>query len=217
MVQVWRGAACTSSLRVKPWRFATCSISASAAKPPDDKAWIANARESFSGRLLTDRQFSDAIALTGILRRQVLETGAFLDKLGDFAFAFARSERFDAMKAETIIRDLFRERFGQTLNQLREERMTREAALTEDDRALALGYAIVTGEKVAQGHKLTFHRALTSQAKRFEALLTRIVDATNPMVIKSYETRLGELERERVLLASQMQKQAEPQGTLTSS
>ena len=95
------------------------------ARPNHYTSWKA-ARESFSGRLLSGSQFGDAMAITEVIQREIWKTGTFKDKLGDYAHAFARSEKFDAMKAETIVRDLFRERTGKTMNQLREELLDRE-------------------------------------------------------------------------------------------
>lgn len=98
---------------------------------------VAMARESFSGRLLTDRQFDEAMTITGIIEAEIQHSGSFKDKLGDYAFAFARTEKFDATKAETIIRDLFKERTGQTMNQMREDYAKREEAITDNHRAQA--------------------------------------------------------------------------------
>ncbi|MCQ0989211.1 hypothetical protein [Jiella marina] len=125
------------------------------------------ARESFSGRLLTDTQFDEAVAITGIIEREIHRTGSFKEKLGDYSYAFARSERFDAMKAETIIRDLFKERYGRTMNALREGLIEREDALGEDDIARGHEMALSIGEMVEKGDKLTFNRALAHKSGEF--------------------------------------------------
>jgi len=126
----------------------------------------AAARESFSGRLLTDRQFADAMSITGIIEREIQTSGAFKDKLGDYAYAFARSEKFDAMKAETILRDLFKERTGQTMNQYREGLVKNEEAITDDHRAQAYARACDIGDMMENGVKLSFHRAYAHQAQQ---------------------------------------------------
>jgi len=131
----------------------------------NEKERVASARESFSGRLLTDAQFGEAMAITGIIEREIKRAGAFKEKLGDYAHAFARTERFDAMKAETILRDLFKERTGQTMNQMREGLIEREQAITDDQRQQAYQYACDIGDMMQQGNKLTFHRACASQAQ----------------------------------------------------
>lgn len=122
-------------------------------------------RESFSARLLTDRQFDEAIAITNIIESEIRESGSFKDKLGDYSYAFARSQSFDAVKSETILRDLFKERTGQTMNQMREGLAEREAAVTDDHRARAYSQACAIGDLMENGVKLTFNRAYAHQAQ----------------------------------------------------
>ena len=50
--------------------------------------------------------------------------------------------------------------------------------------------------------------------KQIETLLSRIMDASNPTVIRSYEKKISELERSKIVLAEQLANQAEPKGTL---
>lgn len=137
---------------------------------------LQEARESFSGRLLSDAQFDEAIAITGILEREIIKSGSFKDKLGDYSYAMARSERIDALKAETIIRDLFKMRTGQTMNQMREKLMEREDKLPSDahDRAYSLTAQI--GEVMEAGDKIAFHRAFSAKAQELGEALA-ITDA----------------------------------------
>lgn len=138
---------------------------------PEEGRRIAEARMSFSGNLLTDRQFYDVIAITGILERRISETGMFKDCLNDFTNALARTELFDPMKADTIVRDLFKLRFGMTLNAMRKGFMETEDALfdrrknpAEAELQKAYQAAVETGQLVEQGTKMTFHRALSHEA-----------------------------------------------------
>ena len=153
---------------------------------PEERNRLSVARDSFVGRLLTDTQFDDAIAITGILEREIRKSGTFKEKLGDIAHAFSRTERFDAMKAEEIIRDLFKARTGQTMNELRENLKAREDAiygrtpegveapsrdgqkpaltLSEDEQYRLYQAATEAGRMVVNGTKMSFYRALTSQA-----------------------------------------------------
>ncbi|MFG1339971.1 hypothetical protein [Xanthobacter autotrophicus] len=124
------------------------------------------ARESFSGRLLTDRQFDEAIAITTIIEQEIRQSGTFKDKLGDYSYAFARTEKFDTVKAEAIIRDLFKERTGQSMNQMREDMAKREEAVTDTQRAEAYARACAIGELMADSPKMSFHRAFTHQARQ---------------------------------------------------
>lgn len=126
----------------------------------------ATVRESFSARLLSDRQFEEAMAITTIIEAEIRETGTFKDKLGDYSYAFARSQSFDAIKSETIIRDLFKERTGQTMNQMREALVEREGAVTDNQRAQAYSRACAIGDLMETGIKLTFNRAYSHQAQQ---------------------------------------------------
>ncbi|GJE18412.1 hypothetical protein [Methylobacterium marchantiae] len=133
-------------------------------KPKQDGS-LATARESFSGRLLTGAQFEEAIAITRIVEREIQKSGAFKDKLSDYAHAFARSEKFDAMKAETIVRDLFKERTGRSMNQLREALIEREKTLGDAERQRAYEKACAVGDMIETGRKISFARAYSAQAE----------------------------------------------------
>lgn len=97
----------------------------------DRQTRIQAARDSFSGRGLTDSQLRDAWALSGVLHTHIQKTGSFREALTDYAHAFARGERFDALRAEAILRDVYGARYEQSLNQTREGLLEREKALPE--------------------------------------------------------------------------------------
>jgi hypothetical protein len=130
----------------------------------DEAQRVGAARDSFAGRLLTDSQFSEAIAITGILESEIRKSGTFKEKLGDYSHAFARTEKFDAMKAESALRDLFKARTGQSMNQLREELMDRENELDNsvDEQVKTVTRDI--GPMIKEGNKMPFHRAYDFQA-----------------------------------------------------
>lgn len=126
---------------------------------------VADARESFSGRLLTDAQFDESMAITGIIEREIRKSGSFKEKLGDYAYAFSRTENFDAGKAETVIRDLFKARTGQSMNQMREDLAAREDRLTDKQKSAAFDYAIAVGTMIETGEKMSFNRAFAHQGQ----------------------------------------------------
>ncbi|MCR5858262.1 hypothetical protein [Mesorhizobium sp. J428] len=148
-----------------------------------EKDRVVEARESFSGRLLTDAQFDESIAITGIIEREIKKSGAFKEKLGDYAYAFARTEKIDAAKAETVLRDLFKARTGQTMNQMREELAEREEKLTQAQKGVAYNYAIAVGEMIERGDKISFARAYAQQGQRLAGELG-ITDAGAKRLIK---------------------------------
>lgn len=134
---------------------------------PNKNERLTAARESFSGRLLTDRRFADAMTVTGIIEREIKTSGTFKDKLGDYAYAFTRSEKFDVVKAESILRDLFKERTGQTMNQMREDLAKREETISEDSRQQTYNWACAISDLMENGEKLSFHRAYAHQAQQY--------------------------------------------------
>jgi len=151
----------------------------------------AQARESFSGRLLTDTQFSEAIAITGILEREIKKSGTFKEKLGDYAHAFARTEKFDAMKAETTLRDLFRERTGQTMNEMREQFMEREKNLDTVDPALVKDMTRDIGPMIKDGDKMSFHRAYDSKAGELAGELGITNNGAKKLMTETFRQEAG--------------------------
>jgi len=124
-----------------------------------EKERVGEARDSFSGRLLTDTQFDESMAITAIIERKIKKSGAFKEKLGDYAFAIARTEKFEVGRAETILRDLFKARVGQSMNQMREELAEREEKLSPAQKRGAHDYAREVGEMIQTGDKISFYRA----------------------------------------------------------
>lgn len=125
-----------------------------------------NVRSSFSAVLLTDAQFSECEAITEILKTEIHTSGKFKDKLGDYAFAFARTNKFDAAKSEIILRDIFKERNGRSMNDLREALQKREEQLTAEDVGQSQTFADGIGPLIETGHKMTFYRAFAEQATK---------------------------------------------------
>ena len=145
--------------------------------PLEESFRVAEVRDSFSARLLSDAQFDEALAITSIIEREIRKSGSFKDKLGDYANAYARTERFDAGKADTIIRDLFKARTGQTMNQMREGIMEREAKLTDEQKQSAYQYACDVGTLIEEGTKISFNRAYAHYGQQMAQEL-QITDAT---------------------------------------
>lgn len=103
--------------------------------------------------------------ITGIIEREIRKTGAFKDKLGDYAFSFSRTEQIDPARAETILRDLFKARTGMTMNQMREGLAEREKQIGEEQYDRAYQCALAVGTRIEQGDKITLNRAFAEQAE----------------------------------------------------
>lgn len=60
-------------------------------------------------------------------------------------------------------------------------------------------------------------RRIVEVDKQIETLLSRILEASNATVIRSYEAKVSELERQKLVLAEQMSKKVEQPGKFTQS
>ena len=118
------------------------------------------ARQSFTGSRLTDSQFEEAYNITGIINREIQKTGSFREKLTDYSHAFARSQKFDAMRGETILRDLYSARYGESMNQTREALMERMAQLEDrPDKTRVLDHARSMEGMIKAGPTMPFYQA----------------------------------------------------------
>jgi len=149
------------------------------------------ARDSFSGRTLTDAQFEEAWAVAKILNREIEKSGSFREKLTDYGHAFSRGEKFDALRGETILRDIYQGRYNETLNQTREGFIDREEALAPDARTRALAAAESIGPAIRDGATMPFYqaqdRAALSLAK--ETGLTEL--AAKSLMKETYQEKTG--------------------------
>ena len=121
------------------------------------KEW--EAKNSFTGKTLTVSQFDESWALAEIIHRGIEKTGSFHKKLTAYSDAFAKTEKFDQMKGETIIRDIFKARYGETMNDMRLDLKKREENPTEDARKVALSEARRVETMIREKETMPFYRA----------------------------------------------------------
>lgn len=128
----------------------------------------AKPKERFHGKRLTVSQNDESMMIAGIIAREIKSTGKFKEKLGDYSMAFARTQKFDVMRGEQIIREQFETLHGKTMNQMREELMEREANRKMTDKAFAAGEALVIGGLIKDGDEqsksMPFYKAYDQQA-----------------------------------------------------
>jgi len=127
------------------------------AKDTQMKEW--EAKNSFTGKTLTVSQFDESWALAEIIHRGIEKTGSFREKLTDYSHAYARSEKFDQLKGETIIRDIFKARYGETMNEMRLDMKKREENPTEKARTDALKQARRIEPMIRDKETMPFYRA----------------------------------------------------------
>ncbi len=153
----------------------------------DQKARIQAARTSYSGRTLTQNQFKEAWAIAGIVNREIHKTGSFREKLTDYAHAYARAERFDALRGETILRDIYTARYEQSMNRTREALMAREEALPDTARARALTCAETIGELIRQAPTQPFYQAYDRAAVSLAKELTITQSGAKTLMKETYQ------------------------------
>jgi len=124
------------------------------------------ARESFSGRILTSHQYGKADAYTDLIKSEIHYSGRFKDPLGDLSYTFARTEKFDVSRAENTLRDIFKIKNGQSMNEMRTELMNREEQLQLDETLFkqVIQKAQEIEPMIKEGDKITFNRAYTEKA-----------------------------------------------------
>lgn len=132
---------------------------------PLDRGAIAETRESFSARLLTDPQFEEFVPICAIINREIYRSASFIEKLENYAFTISRNEKgVNASKADTILRDIFKSLFGQSMDQLRKQLLKAEEELGEEQKAMGLDFAYAVLQQIEDGHKIPFYRAYAHQA-----------------------------------------------------
>jgi hypothetical protein len=147
--------------------------------------------KSFQGQNLTEAQTDIAMNLASIINRHIHKTGSFREPLTDYAHAFARSEKFDAMKGETIIRDVFTAQYGRTVNATREALLEREKTLPEDTPDLALQSARQTLEAISTGETEPFYKAYDREGAALARSLSITENAAKALMSESYHAVEG--------------------------
>tara|TARA_R110002072_G_scaffold302883_1_gene489462 strand:+ start:12373 stop:12981 length:609 start_codon:yes stop_codon:yes gene_type:complete len=158
---------------------------------PNAQHRIKEARDSFTGRNLTDSQFDIAVGLAGIIDRHIHKTGSFREPLTDYAHAFARSEKFDAMKGEVIVRDIYAARYGRTMNATREAILENEKNLPETAREQALQAARNIEGLIRDGETMPFYKAYDHEGSNLARSLSITENGAKHLMTESYRAVEG--------------------------
>ena len=160
---------------------------------PKERDRVLKARDSYSGRLLSDPQFNEAMMITGIVEGEIQATGKFKEVLNEYSAAFAHTKKnLSVVNGEKIIRDLFKERTGLSMNELRESFQRREEGLTQEQKRAAFPYAKEVGSMIEQGDKISFHRAFSHQAKDYATKLNITDLGAKRIMSEQFEAVQGE-------------------------
>lgn len=152
---------------------------------------VANARNSYIAKTLTESQWDIAADVASIINRQIQKTGSFREALTDYAHAFSRSEKFDAAKGEVIIRDVFSAQYGLTMNGLRENLLNNEKNLPESAREQAIQSARQTLASIAQGETEPFFKAYDRESNRLAQALNITESGAKKFIVESYRAIEG--------------------------
>ncbi len=158
---------------------------------PNAQQRIKEARDSFTGRNLTDSQFDIAVGLAGIIDRHIHKTGSFREPLTDYAHAFARSEKFDAMKGEVIVRDIYAARYGRTMNATREALLENEKNLPETAREQAIQAARNIEGLIRDGETMPFYKAYDHEGGNLARSLNITENGAKHLMTESYRAVEG--------------------------
>jgi len=161
-----------------------------------DETNISEVRQSVTGSKLSDSQSDESKSLAEIMHRGIRKNGKFREKLTDYSHAFARGEKFDALRAEMIIRDRFKVQYGETMNQMWLGLKERQENLPETAGRDALEYARMIEPLIRDGDTMPFYRAYDYVGGAL---------SENPRVIAAYEKRLSKLETDKLVLAEKQQ------------
>lgn len=154
---------------------------------PESQARIGKARQSFTGKRSTDGQFEEGWALAGVMARSIRTSGSFVEKLTDYAHAFARGEKFDTIKGETIIRDIFKERYGLSMNQMREGLLAREVEVDPTIKERAIEHAWNLELLIRDGETMPFYKAFDHEAGTMAKTFGITQVGAKQMMKKAYE------------------------------
>lgn len=152
------------------------------------------ARESFSGKGLTESQFQEAWAISKIIHEEIKQSGSFREKLTDYSHAFARSEKFDAMRAESTIRDVYGGRYAQSMNQTREALKERMESLEKADpelQAKALQAAETIEGLIKEGPTQPFYKAYDQASSKLADELKITQSGAKELMKEAYKNANG--------------------------
>ena len=128
-------------------------------------AWM-DARKSEVGTPMTEAEFDEAWDIAGILHREIHRSGSFFRKLEAYTRTYAGRDKINASREETILRDIYAARYGETLNETRERLLKAEEDLRQsgDNIALKMAYTIPA---LIEDNKLPFYLAPDQAARSF--------------------------------------------------
>ncbi|MDJ0825702.1 MAG: hypothetical protein QNJ16_09380 [Rhodobacter sp.] len=123
-----------------------------------------DARGAPHAQRITDSQFDESWDMAGILRRGILKSGRFADKLDHQSIAYALGRKISKDQAEMVLRDQYEARYGETMKQTLDGLHDRETILREAGGEHALYYAGTVETLIRDGDTMPFYKAFDTAA-----------------------------------------------------
>ena len=174
----------------------------------DGQHRLAEARQSYSGSRLTDSQFDEAWNIAGIINREIHRSGSFIKKLSNYAETFADDRKFDVTRAENILRDIFKSRYGESMNQMREELMATEENLRSLPLEHALPHARTAVQLIRESSAMPAYQAIDRVSVGMARQNGITEYAAQKMMSEAYEAAEGRSLREACKELHQPDRQA---------
>lgn len=159
------------------------------------------ARESFAGRTLTYRQYTDMEMMALMVGRRIDEAGSFNDCLKHISHMISCVEPYDSQRAENILRDIFKAITGETYNQHRLALLENEEKLfnrtenvkdgyeAKDELALALKAVQELANEIETGDKLSFRRLYGDKAAELGRMLSITAIGAKRLMKEAFESQ----------------------------
>ncbi|WP_299867710.1 hypothetical protein [uncultured Roseobacter sp.] len=149
------------------------------------------ARESFSGQAMTETQLKQAVAIADIIHAEIQKEGTFRDVLTDFSHAFACRQKFDALRAEKMIRDTYIATKGLAMNQTREGLVAAKENLPDIAKSRALDCAESICELIQAAPTQPFYMAYDRAAVTLSAEFGITQNAAKALMTEAFEQHHG--------------------------
>lgn len=115
------------------------------------------ALQSYSGQRMTSTEFEDAYAISGIIAREIKRSGSLFEARENFAFVFSKGKKISSEQAQDALSDVFKARYGQTMNEMREAVIVQDQKVTAK---MATPFAAKVGQLIQEGETMPYYKAL---------------------------------------------------------
>lgn len=148
-----------------------------------------NTRESFSSRVLTDRQHEDFQDLTKIMIRRVQNGGSYKDVKKDLAYGYSRSENIKPERAEQIMDHYFKAQTGISMYEMYKHLDQNHANLTPEQKETAIAHIGRIEDRMMDSDKISFNRALSEQSASLADHLNITDHAAKSLIKDAFEAK----------------------------